>query len=416
MIKLWQTYGNKAIVLLDQALVSGISFLLSVFLVRLLGIHVFGEFAIILIVTQGIVAINQSIVTSPFQSLFAQSQFPNYIKKLKGLQSLVLILFLMIIVLFEFVTRVFHIEIVDLPILLFSIYFVGVVLFDFNRKQLYLQKKYIFCLLKDICSTFGQLVFLGLAVYTQKLDSLSDVLLILGSCLMLVEGVVFFAVSPPNSPSLSLIKTHWGFGKWMLGNSILQWFSGNFFITTGALIIGAEVAGIIRIGQSIIGVWNVFIQALENYVPPVAALIFKKNGLRSLRTYLLNITVKGGVLISSVALVLVLFKNLIWETIYGLEFIDYTFILYWFGPILILNFLGFPLRFAIRTLNKTQVLFEAYVISSLLGFTTAHLFVYSFGIHGICLGLLLTQAVMQIWYSYRLYKFKKYENHPYSIG
>ena len=414
-MKIWETYRSKVIILSNQALVSGMSFFLSILLVRLLGIHVFGKFALVLLITQGIVAINQSLVTSPYQSLYAQKNIKKYSRKLKGIQLFVIGILLIAMVLFEISVSLFQIDSIKLPSILFSVFFIGTVLFDFNRKQLYLHKKYLFCFLKDLFSIIGQLLLIAFLFYIDRFNSLKDILLSIGSALILVEGIVFFLLKPPLKPQMSLIKTHWHFGKWMLGNSILQWFSGNFYITTGALIMGAQVAGIIRIGQSIIGVLSVFIQVLENYVPPIAALIYRDNGIQSLKTYLIDLILKGGAMISLAALLLVFFRDIIWESIYGIEFLDYTYILFWFGPILFFNFLGFPLRFAIRTLNKTRILFEAYLISCFLGFTTAHLFINSLGIHGICLGLLLTQVVMQIWYGIRLFKINHHESNTYSV-
>jgi O-antigen/teichoic acid export membrane protein len=411
----WQTYRSKSIILIDQAIVSGNSFLLSILLVRLLGINIFGEFSIILLVTQGIVAINQSLVTSPYQSLYAQSKINNYSKQLKGIQTLIIGVFIFIIVIFNIVIEALSIELVTLPLVLFSIYFIGTVLFDFNRKQLYLHKKYLYCLIKDAFSIFSQLTLIGILVSIDKFNTLEDILLAVGSCLIVVEGIVFLITTRPILPSITILKKHWNFGKWMLGNSILQWFSGNFYITTGVVIMGAQVAGIIRIGQSIIGVWGIFIQVLENYVPPLVAQIYQNGGTSALKSYLMNLTIKGGAIIGFVAILLMVFRNTIWKTIYGLDLIEYSYIMFWFGPILLFNFLGFPFKFAIRTLNKTQILFEAYIISCLLGFTTAHYFINTMGIHGICLGLLLTQVVMQIWYSYRLFKIKPHEDHSYSI-
>jgi O-antigen/teichoic acid export membrane protein len=414
-MKLWQTYRSKFIILLDQGIVSGASFLLSILLVRLLGIQIFGEFSIILLVTQGTVAINQSLVTSPYQSLYAQRDINQYSRKLKGIQILVIGLFGLLLFMFQFTIEIFQIQILTLPILLFSIYLIGTVLFDFNRKQLFLHEKYIYCLVKDFLSVFSQLSLIVFLVSIDKFNSLEDILLATGSCLLLVEGSVFLFTTRPKLPSILLLKTHWSFGKWMLGNSILQWFSGNFYITTGVLLMGAQVAGIIRIGQSIIGIWGVFIQVLENYVPPLVAQIYKKNGMNALKLYLMNLTIKGGAMIGFVAILLIIFRNIIWDVIYDVEFIEYSYIMFWFGPILVFNFLGFPFRFAIRTLNKTHILFEAYILSCLLGFSTAHFFINTMGIHGICLGLLLTQVVMQVWYSYRLFKIKHNEDHSYSI-
>lgn len=414
-MRLFMKYRTKLVLLLDQGIVSGVSFVLSILLVRSVGIQVFGQFGIVLIIAQGLVAVNQALITSPYQSLHVQLASDIYNRELKGGQLLLMGVLLFFFFIVMVIIQVFNLDIFDLQSPTCLIYFIGFILFDFNRKQLYLHKKYLFCFVKDLISMASQLLSLGLLIYLENLNSLDDVLLITGGCLMIVEGGVFLFFRTPKMPSVSIVVRHWSFGKWMLGKSILQWFSGNFFITTGALIMGADVVGVVRIGQSIIGVWGVFLQLLENYVPPLTAAIYDKSGAKGLKEYLVRLSLKGSAFIALAAILIVVFRDLIWEAIYGPDFLDYTFIMYWFGPILVLNFLGFPLRFAVRTMNKTRVLFEAYLISCLFCFASAHFIISSFGIHGICLGLLLTQVIMQGWYGYRLIKIYYHEDHSYSI-
>ncbi len=415
MIRHWQTYRNKIIILTDQAIVSGVSFLLSILLVRFTDIHVFGEFALVLIVAQGVVAINQSIITSPYQSLWSDLQIDKYLKMLKSMQLLIILAILLLLSVVQFVTFNYDLGLPTPVILPAFVYFVGVVLFDFNRKQMYLEERYGLVLLKDAIVMVSQVMLIIVAHVWFQLSTVQDVLWILGGTYLVVDVFFFFYTGFVDKPTLELILKHWHFGKWMLGNSALQWFSGNLYITVGATLLGAEMVGVVRIGQSIIGVWNVFIQSLENYVPPLAAKIYRNNGWEGVSKYLFNLGVKGGLMVSLVGVVLIVFRNQIWELFYGDALLNYTFVLYWFAPILLFNFLGFPFRFAIRTLSQTRILFEAYILSSLMGFATAHWWINSLGIHGICLGLLATQVIMQLWYYYRLTQFTGYGNHSYSL-
>ena len=415
MIRLWGAYRDKIIILMDQGVVSGVSFLLSILLVRLIGLHVFGEFALVLIIAQGVVAINQSIITSPYQSLYSELEDVKYVKMLKSMQLLIILAISVLCFVIQLVVSFVGFYTLSYNVLPVLVYLIGVILFDFNRKQFYLERRYRVVLIKYSLVMLLQVASVFVAYFWFRLTTVNHVLWLLGSSYFVVEVLVFFYAGFLSVPTKSLLLKHWEFGKWMLGNSVLQWFSGNFYITVGASLLGADAVGVVRIGQSIIGVWNVFIQALENYVPPLAAKIYKEKGWGNLTTYLFSLGFKGGGAVLLVGVLLILFRDFIWELFYGDSLLEFTYILFWFSPILFFNFLGFPFRFALRTIHQTRVLFEAYVLSSLFGFATAHWFINMLGIHGICLGLLVTQVVMQVWYFYRLTQFTGYANHSYSI-
>ena len=413
MMLLLCKYQSKALILGDQAIVSGVNFLLGIMLVRNIGLHSFGTFSMVLIVVLGIVAINQALITAPLQSKIDEGDTTDYIKQVKGLQVALIFVFTLVLFIAYQVVTFLNIHLEGLTFLSVLMYSVGALLFDFNRKQLYIQKSYFACTVKDFLAMGFQLI---VVFYFFEGTSISLLLWWLSAGVLLVEIPFFIFNYLPKIPNVSIVTHHWVFGQWLLWNALLQWLSGNYFITVGAGILGAELVGVVRIGQSIIGVWNVLLQALENYIPPLAATIYSKHGWYSLSTYLKSLTLKIGGAMLVVAVVLVVFRDAVWELFYGADLLHYTFIMYWFAPILVFNFLGFPFRFALRTVNKTKVLFEAYVLSSIISFVSAHFLIHQFSIHGVCVGLLLTQVVMQLWYVYRLNQISKYESSTHSFG
>ena len=416
MIRLIKTYRTKILILGDQAIVSGVNFLLGIFIVRFFGLDIFGDFALVLMVTTGLLAINQALVMIPMQTIFAKKSFTTYIKKVKGVQLGFVISLVIVFIIAERLITIYIPSISHYTEYVYLLYAIALLLFDFNRKHLYIEKKYLWCLIKDCLSMISQIIVLFIVFQMDSSIELPSLLLLLSSCFLLVEVPVFFFFRIVNSPSKNILIEHWVFGKWILGNAVLQWFSGNFFIVIGVAVIGPQLAGIIRIGQSIIGVWNVLLQAMENYIPPAIATIYKEEGWEALSRYLKRLTFRGGVLILLIGILLILFRNQLWHLIYGDGLIEYSYILFWFSPILFFNFLGFPFRFALRTLQQTRVLFESYILSVLVGFLFANVLVETFNIHGVCFGLLISQIIMQIWYSIRLTKIIGHENSTYSIG
>lgn len=67
-------------------------------------------------------------------------------------------------------------------------------------------------------------------------------------------------------------------GKWLSLFSIVQFLNGNMLILLASQMLGAYEVGVVRICQSILGVSNPLIQALENVVPRWLGLKVKKLG------------------------------------------------------------------------------------------------------------------------------------------
>ncbi len=406
LISLFQQHRNKILLLSNQVFVSGANFLLVILTVRFFGLHIFGEHSVLMIVVLGVLGVNQAIISAPFQSLLHQNKFTQYTNKMKGGQIPVLLILITLSVITLWVMD--HLFSMKLDATYFAIiqFGIGYILFDLNRKVLLGNSRVLVCLVKDTLSLSLQLITLTACYYLDVSINFNLFLLILGGTYSIIELPCFLFVYAPSLPSKQMIIEHWEFGKWLLGNSVLQWFSGNFYLTVGAGILGVDTIGIIRLGQSTIGLANVLIQIMENYIPPVASKIYNALGWKSLKKYMLSFTIKGTIVIVGIAIVMMLFKNTIWEIFYGTDQIQHSYILYWFGIFMVINFWAFPLRYTLRTLHKTRVLFEAYVLSSLFGFTTAHLFINLWKLEGVCLGLILTQVILEFWYLIRLWNKK----------
>ena len=56
----------------DQVLVSGVSFLTGVILIRALGLETFGVYALVMVGVQFLAGVQQSLILSPLMSLFEQ--------------------------------------------------------------------------------------------------------------------------------------------------------------------------------------------------------------------------------------------------------------------------------------------------------------------------------------------------------
>ena len=196
------------------------------------------------------------------------------------------------------------------------------------------------------------------------------------------------------------IKTHYHFSSWLLGTSILQWFSGNFFLITAASILGTIAVGAVRMGQNIVGLCHVLFLAMENIVPVEAAQLFLQKGTHGLTSYLKSSSKKIGLMLIIVLSLMALAATSLIQILYGASFISYSYVVWGYCLLYFFVFFGYPARYFFRTLRFTKPIFIAYCASALFSLAVAVPMVQTWGIMGVLLGLIGSQMMTLFVYSY----------------
>jgi O-antigen/teichoic acid export membrane protein len=73
----------------------------------------------------------------------------------------------------------------------------------------------------------------------------------------------------------------------------------------------------------------------------------------------------------------------------------------------VIIFVGYPLRYAIRTLERTRVIFMSFIASSIFSILSAYPIITFFGLNGVIIGLMLTQLITLGIYLFALRKEMK---------
>lgn len=392
--------GNlkKILPLVDQVIVSGGNALLQVLLVRLLGLDEYGVMAFILIFVLGVVALNQSFVILPFQVLYDKNKDVWEQKEINSLQSQILTLVVLLLVCLGLSNEA--IAFLDRSLFVASsVYGVGYLLHDFVRKRLYVQERYRAVLFLDA----GVFLISMVAVYMLFIFryDLTFILLSLGSIYSFFS-FWFFGSFRFNKVNTDLLKKHWSHAKWLCASTVTQWFSGNIILSTAGLIMGPWVLGVVRMGQTVIGVLGVMFQLMESYFPSKVARIYNKEGFKPFLKYLFNIGIKTTLFTAVLATFIILFRKPLMFTIYGVEGLEHSEIIFWFGTLLIINVLNILIRFYIRTLNMNRIIFESYVILAVLSTLSAKYVIQNWGLNGVCFGLVANQSLSLMWFLIRI--------------
>ena len=68
----------------------------------------------------------------------------------------------------------------------------------------------------------------------------------------------------------------------------------------------------------------------------------------------------------------------------------------------VIIFIGYPLRYAIRTLENTRLIFVSFIATSIFSVLTAYPIIKAFGLNGVLIGLGITQLITLFFYCFSL--------------
>lgn len=388
---------------LDQALVSGGSFALTILLGRDLGPEGFGVFSLGWMGLLFINSLQQAFILTPMLSLYP-GRGSVYLKGLAQIQAALLGVTLAIGGLLFLLSRLWPMDalFVDLivPVTAASI---GHQLYDFSRKVMLVRQD-----LKGV-QRFDALVIglqLFLLLTCWHLDLLNPIFafypLALAYGLPAIFPILKLVLDRSHPVLPDLLKDHWSYGGWLLATALMQWFSGNYFLITGAALLGPIAMGAIRMAQTIMGLLNVFLLALENFVPVRAALALDQGGMPAVRQYIRRIGLQSGLVYFPILGLIALLAPFLTQLFFGAAYLPYAPVLQGFALLYCFVFLGTLLRYVYRTLGTTREIFIGYLLSTLGGLALAHPFVSTWGITGIVAGMLLCQLLICGWLWIRL--------------
>lgn len=386
---------NTAYTLIDQAIVSGVNFLMGILLANLLGLDQYGIFAFLWMIVFFVSSIHQAFIVSPIYTLLPkQLNKSEYVSKLVGLQLV------FSIIVFGFVFYASKILIGRFPEYDFylaetaiasvsSIY----VLHDFFRRLFFGTKLPILALGIDAIG-YGLQPIILFFLYQYNVLNLTTLFFSISATML--AGILITTVINRIQISFicyDIIKLHWKFSKYLVGTSLLQWLSGNFFIAVSAGILGPIAVGVIRMSQNVVGVLHVLFLAFENTIPLKAAEILQTNGKTKMLQYIGQKVKQSIVLVIVLLGTIILLSKTIITQLYGPEYIEYQYVLYSFCLLYIFVFIGTFLRFVIRTLEHNKIIFISYIATTIFSLLLAKIMVQKMDITGVLLGLIISQII-----------------------
>jgi O-antigen/teichoic acid export membrane protein len=393
--------SQKSMVIADQLVTSGGSFVTTIILARQLGIADFGIYSTIVMVLYLVLSVSTALIVSPYQVLQANSSNPKaYVSALLLWQVVlcgVLTLVSLPLLVLDF-TWIESIKPFVYPSLLLMVLFL---VQDFLRKILLANQKANQALIIDAITVGLQLFWFGISYHELNLQYALTIVSVT-YIPSIVVGVFFIKpVLPTIKLMLTTAVTQYQTGKWLLLTAVLQWWAGNLFVMASGFFLGMKALGALRLAQTLFGVLNVLLQVFENHTLPVAARLYQQSET-VLKKYLWNTTRKSTFLMLPITLLLVVFAKEIFLLSGGKEYVEYAYALQGMAVLYLVIFAGYSARIAIRVLSLNKDFFVGYLFTLVFSLIGAQYFIQHWGILGVIAGLLINQLVLQAYWQFIL--------------
>jgi O-antigen/teichoic acid export membrane protein len=397
--------NRKTMLLTDQAVFSGSSFLVTVVLARLLSVQEFGTYAGLVLVLYLAVSGISAFVLQPLQvSLPLVRRKDDYLAFTLWSQSgltlaLVAATALVLMLPLPIMTSLSDVR----PALL--VFSAGFLMQDYYRRRLLAEDRVEQTLLADILLAGGQVGALLILLAGPPSDA-GRAILFLGMAYALPLSFMLWITLSGHRPSLRwrvYARMHLRQGRWLFSTAVVQWWAGNFFVVASGFLLGSAALGALRLVQTVFGVLNILFQTFENYLLPQTAGKMQES-LESGIAYLKKNSLQPMFYVAVLLAVLFLFSDSVIVLAGGEVYREYGFLVKGMAVLYVLIFAGYPVRIAVRALIMNKVFFEGYVLTFLFGLATSWLLLTHFELAGAVAGLILSQIILLVYWYIKLAK------------
>ena len=395
--------NHSKLALINQAIASGGNFLLGAGAAKILGLEVFGQYALYFSAIYLLLSLHQATITKPMLSLGNNDKA--YLIQLQAVQALLATSIGIIGVLLAGIAYYWE-PVWSNSILMIALIAPGFLQHDFNKKAFFLKEQFTLPIILD--SLLYAIIFIAFFFFGKTLTSLMLILAFahtisgLAGSIILAQKTKLSLASIRAKAIKNIIKKHYHFSKWLLGTALLQWSTGNIFLIISASTMGNGAAGALRMAQHFVGLCHIMFLAMENLVPAKASLQLFKGGKTALYQYLSTVTIKGGMATLLLLISMSIVAPWIIPLVYGPSFQEYTYVIWGFCLLYVFVFLNYPLRFALRSLEDTQPIFTSYLATTLFTLLSAAPIIKYWGLSGMIGGLIICQFISIGVYLYAL--------------
>ena len=191
-----------------------------------------------------------------------------------------------------------------------------------------------------------------------------------------------------------LIADHWSYGKWSVSYRALQWLQANIYYVVMPMIVSLSATGALRSMNNLVQPIWMANAAISSVLLPMFVREYNKDKFRFVRrvrsTMLFFILFVGSYFVF-----LVIFGQRIISLLYNGqydEFIDFP-IIFTLAMVPLITIINLVLNTALRAMGWVKLAFQSKILPTVLNLTVGMYLLYSLGILGANLAVLLNSFV-----------------------
>ncbi len=393
--------SKVALISLDQALLSGTSFVLNVLLIRFLSIEEFGIYVIIFSFLLLASSVHGSLITAPVAVIVSKmndTKARRYVGNLNYSQmalslfiALIMYIASVVFVLFELLSEYQE----GLSYLSFVCFFYLGQLYI--RSVLLSRLRMLAVLQNDALYVLTQLLIVIFLIGNDKLSVNSAILAIGLSALISYIFGVYQCVDFISYKQVSLkqgSKVNFEHGRWLLGAALVTWIRTNILNYIALYFVGPIAPAVLRATQTIYGPINLILVSVESFIPQMLSKAYSSLGVVGLSSLMRKFTVILFLGVMFYCLIVSLFAGELLLNVYGEKYLGYESIVWVLAIQYIFIVFQTVNSIALRVLDVTSKIFTISILEAFITILPGLLLVYFFGLEGAIIWKLLSTVLL----------------------
>ena len=386
-------------VVAGQATASATNFLTNIFIAKICGLATFGEYSAWQLVLLLALAVQGALITQPMQVLLGT--LPAGRRGSYGQLVLAAQLAFSGLAVLAVALGAHRLPQAAAVLPAFVVVLAAAGGQDTLRKLLLAQGKVRAALAGDVLSAGGQLLVLLALALRPVPASLAQVMWAVGLTTVpaLLAGGWALGVGPSLRGWRGLGRRHWRQARWLLPTALLQWGSANVLLVFAGWVGSPVVLGVLRLAQTAMGVFNLGLQAVENYALPRLSQSFL-HAPRQFAAQRAALTKKMLLAAGPLLALLALAAGPLLARFGPAGGAEYAALLRWCCLLYVVILLVYPLRLTVRLLADSRHYFGGYVLSIAASLLSVRWLTAHFQASGVVLGWLLAQLVLGAYWAW----------------
>jgi O-antigen/teichoic acid export membrane protein len=190
---------------------------------------------------------------------------------------------------------------------------------------------------------------------------------------------------------------NWKFGRWLIGGTLANWVSVEFYPVLTAGLLSFAAAGAYRALQNLVAPIHLLLRATDTFLTPRAAGIYEKNGQRALARTLRLVYFAVGLPVLGILGIAVLFPEQILQLFYGDTYLAYSEGVVLMAIFYALWYAYWPLQTAFKAARLSRPIFTANLLAIISMFTVGIWAILQWGVYGTIAGQALNALIVGLF-------------------